>query len=167
VVILDEEGNRIFSKYYSNVVGNIQEQRNFEKKLTEKTSKQNGEITALDGFTILYRSIADVGVFILGVPEENELILLGVLDTICDTLSIVMKSVDKRTLLESFEFICLAVDEILDGGIILQVEAAEVAPRVTMSKHLDELPITEQTFTQAFHAARETITKTLRSQINN
>jgi hypothetical protein len=163
VIILDEEGNRVFSKYYSNVLGTFPDQRVFEKKLNDKTSKQNAEITSLDGFTILYRSMADVTFYILGVSEENEMILAAILDTLCDTLSLTLKSVDKRTILESYENVCLAVDEILDGGILLQVDANEVAPRVTMTKHLDELPITEQTFSQAFHAARETVTKALRS----
>jgi hypothetical protein len=51
----------------------------------------------------------------------------------------------------------------ISGRILMQVDPHEVAPRVTMTKHTDDLPITEQTFAQALHAARDTITKTLRS----
>ncbi len=49
------------------------------------------------------------------------------------------------------------------SSLVLNTEAAEIAPRVTMSKQMEDLPISEQTITQALQAAKEQFTKSLRN----
>jgi hypothetical protein len=39
--------------------------------------------------------------------------------------------VDKRTILEHFDVVSLAVDEVVDDGVILETDPATIAARVT------------------------------------
>ena len=54
ILILDNSGERVFSKYYDpNIFPSLKEQHTFEKSLFSKTEKANSEILMLDGLTIL------------------------------------------------------------------------------------------------------------------
>lgn len=44
---------------------------------------------------------------------------------------LVRNSTDKRTLIENYDLVSLAIDEIIDDGIILEVDPVVVASRVT------------------------------------
>ena len=66
VAILDNDGERIFSKYYDETFPTVKEQKEFEKNLFQKTSKQNAEIIMLEGLTVVYRSNIDLYFYIMG-----------------------------------------------------------------------------------------------------
>lgn len=72
VAILDNDGERILSKYFDDTFPTIKEQREFEKSLYNKTSRQNAEIIMLDGLTIVYRSNVDLYFYVMGSSYENE-----------------------------------------------------------------------------------------------
>ena len=81
----------------------------------------------LDGMTCLYKSNVDLFFYIIGSGQENELLLMSVLDCLYNTVSnILRKNVDKRALCSNMEFVLLAVDEMIDRGIILEEDPAEV-----------------------------------------
>lgn len=69
--------------------------------------------------------------------------------------------------MENLDLVLLAMDEIVDQGIILETEPAVIASRVTMRGADGEappaggLPLSEQTFTKAFASAKETIARSL------
>lgn len=46
-------------------------------------------------------------------------------------------STDKRTLIENYDLVSLAIDEIVDDGIILEVDPVVVASRVTRAPAQD------------------------------
>lgn len=49
---------------------------------------------------------------------------MSVLETIYDAISILLKgSVDKRTMLDNLELILLTIDEALDHGHIMEIDA--------------------------------------------
>ena len=64
IVVLDNDGNRIWAKYYDPDMLVLQkEQLKFEKRLFAKTSRVNVddvEIVMLDNMTILYKSKVDL-----------------------------------------------------------------------------------------------------------
>jgi len=73
IAILDNDGNRIFAKYYdANILGTVKEQKAFEKNLFNKTHRSNDEIIMLDGLTCLYRSNVDLFFYVMGLSSENE-----------------------------------------------------------------------------------------------
>ncbi|XKL59319.1 hypothetical protein PGB90_000335 [Kerria lacca] len=158
IAILDNDGNRIFAKYYDpNVLSTVKDQKAFEKNLFNKTHRANAEIIMLDGLTCVYRSNVDLFFYIMGSSFENELILMSVLQCLYESLSqILRKNVEKRVVLDNLDIVMLAIDEICDGGnfidikyyfsIILEADSGSVVQKVAL--RTDDIPLGEQTVTQ-------------------
>ena len=148
ILILDNDGKRILANYYDkNAFPSVKEQTAFEKSLFQKTSKANGEILMLDGFTVLYKSNVDLFFYVLGSQKENELLLMSVLSCVYDSVSqILRKNVEKRAVYENLDIIMLALDEICDNGVVLEADPNAVANRVAL--RTDDIPLGEQTVAQ-------------------
>jgi len=143
IAILDNDGNRIVAKYYDSTFANVKEQKAFEKNLFNKTKKANAEIIMLDGLICVYRSNVDLYFYVMGDTQENELILVNVLTCLYDAVSqILRKNVEKRYLLDNLDVVMLAVDEICDGGVIMEVEPTAVVQRVALRG--DEISLSDQ-----------------------
>jgi hypothetical protein len=154
IAILDNDGNRMLAKYYDSTFPTVKEQKAFEKNLFTKTHRANAEIIMLDGLTCVYRSNVDLFFYVMGSSQENELILVSVLNCLYDSVSQVLrKNVEKKTLLENLDIVMLAVDEICDGGIILEADSSAVAQRVALRS--DDIPLGEQTVAQVLQSAKE------------
>lgn len=155
ILILDNDGNRMVSKYYDTTqLSTVKEQKEFEKNLFKSTHKANGEIIMLDNLTIVYRSNVDVFFYVIGSTQENEIILVSVLNCLHDTLSqIFRKNIEKKYLLENMDSVLLAIDEICDNGILLETDPNQVAQRVSFKE--SDIPIGEQTVFDVIRSARE------------
>ncbi|XP_052059236.1 coatomer subunit zeta-1-like isoform X1 [Mytilus californianus] len=147
VAILDNDGNRLVTKYYDDQFPTSKEQKAFEKNLFNKTHKANSEIIMFEGLTCVYRSNVDLFFYVVGSSQENELILASVLNALYESVSqILRKNVEKRALLDNMDAVFLAVDEICDGGIILDSDATSIVQKVSL--RTDDLNIGEQTMAQ-------------------
>ncbi|XP_071497515.1 coatomer subunit zeta-1-like isoform X1 [Diadema setosum] len=147
VAILDNDGERLLAKYYDDTFATTKEQKAFEKNLFNKTHRANAEIIMLDGMTIVYRSNVDLYFYVIGGSTENELILVSVLNCLYDTVSqILRKNVEKKALFDHLDSIILALDEIIDEGIILEADPSSVVQKVALRG--DDVPLSEQTMTQ-------------------
>ncbi|XP_050490035.1 coatomer subunit zeta-1 isoform X2 [Bombus huntii] len=155
MVILDNDGNRILAKYYDKLIFlTSKEQKTFEKNLFNKTHRANAEIIMLDGLTCVYRSNVDLFFYVMGSSHENELILMSVLNCLYDSVSqILRKNVERKAVLDSLDIVMLAMDEICDGGIILDADASSVVQRVAL--RTDDIPLGEQTVAQVLQSAKE------------
>lgn len=81
----------------------------------------------LDGLTCLYKSSVDLFFYVVGSGQENELLLMSVLDCLFNSCSgILRKNVDKKSLCDNMEIIMLALDEMIDGGMILESDPQQV-----------------------------------------
>ncbi|XP_075055334.1 coatomer subunit zeta-1 isoform X1 [Mixophyes fleayi] len=156
VLILDNDGERLFAKYYDETYPTVKEQKAFEKNIFNKTHRTDSEIALLEGLTVVYKSSIDLYFYVIGSSHENELMLMAVLNCLFDSLSqMLRKNVEKRTLLENMEGLFLAVDEIIDGGVILESDPQQVVHRVALRG--DDVPLTEQTVSQVLQSAKEQI----------
>eukprot|EP01065_Artemidia_motanka_P048837 TRINITY_DN7980_c0_g1_i1.p1 TRINITY_DN7980_c0_g1~~TRINITY_DN7980_c0_g1_i1.p1 ORF type:complete len:199 (+),score=94.86 TRINITY_DN7980_c0_g1_i1:65-598(+) len=138
VIMLDDEGKRIFTKYYDKAfAGKLEKQQGFEKRLFEKTqpkgqqgqSKEGADITTFDTLTVVFRNDPDVHIYVIGSLDENEIVLSSVLECLCEALLSLLKghnAIEKRPLLENYDLLLLTVDETIDDGIILQLNSSEV-----------------------------------------
>jgi len=72
---MDNDGNRIIARYFSDDFSTLKEQKAFETKVFEKTRKRDDEIILLDGYTITYKSNVDLLFYVIGSADENELLL--------------------------------------------------------------------------------------------
>uniref|UniRef100_A0A8C7T5N9 Coatomer subunit zeta n=1 Tax=Oncorhynchus mykiss TaxID=8022 RepID=A0A8C7T5N9_ONCMY len=119
VLILDNDGERLYAKYYDETYPTVKEQKAFEKNIFNKTHRTDSEIALLEGLTVVYKSNIDLYFYVIGSSHENELMLMSVLNCLFDSLSqMLRKNVERRALLENMEGLFLAVDEIVDGGCV-------------------------------------------------
>ncbi|KAJ1331066.1 coatomer subunit zeta [Microdochium nivale] len=162
VLILSNDGDRIFTKYYSPPHGtggvggranspyaDQKAQKSFEKGLLEKTVKQTGDIILYDNQVVLYKSESDVMMYVVGGAGENEVLLYNVILALRDSLHLLFKqSVDRRTIIENYDLVSLAIDEIIDDGIILETDPTIVVQRCskapTQDVNLSRIDLSEQ-----------------------
>ncbi|GAM24209.1 hypothetical protein SAMD00019534_073840, partial [Acytostelium subglobosum LB1] len=130
--VLDSKGDRIIAKYYSNDFDGVNKQKAFERSVFDKTAKINGEITMLDNFIVVYRQYTNVIIYFVGDKDQNEIALLNVLNTFTETLHNLLDSnnINKQTILEGINLTLLALDEIIDDGILLENDPSIIANRV-------------------------------------
>jgi len=158
ILILDNDGNRIISKYYDQTFPSVKEQKAFETKLFQKTHRANAEIIMLEGLTCVYRSNVDLFFYVLGSQDENELILGSVLSCLYDACSALLKkNVEKRTLFDNIDSIFLAIDEVCDHGIILESDPAEIAKRIHHKQEDSATMLGENSMAQVLQSAKEQI----------
>lgn len=89
--------------------------------------------------------------YVVGGADENEILLYNVVLALRDSLNILLKSesscpglivviarlidprnsIDRRALIENYDLVSLAVDEICDSGIVLETDPVVIASRVS------------------------------------
>ncbi|GJN14623.1 hypothetical protein PR202_gb01470 [Eleusine coracana subsp. coracana] len=167
ILLLDSEGKRVAVKYYSDDWPTLSAKMAFEKAVFTKTQKANAgteaEIVMFDGQIVVYKFIQDLHFFVTGGEEDNELILASVLQGFSDAVDQLLRNiVDKRTALENLDLILLCIDEIVDGGIVLETEGSVIAEKVSSAHGMEgATSLAEQTLVQAFTTAREHFAKSL------
>ncbi|KAI0451438.1 snare-like protein [Xylaria acuta] len=174
-------GQRIFAKYYnaphhaptgtsgpsSSPYSDVKSQKSFEKGLLEKTAKQTGDIILYDNKLVLYKMESDVMMYVVGGAEENEVLLYNVILALRDSLHLLFKqSVDKRTVVENYDLVSLAIDEIVDDGIILETDPTIIVQRVskapTQDVNLSRIDLSEQGVNNLAQLGRAKLTDWLR-----
>lgn len=137
-MVHDADGARIVAKFFSAVdFPDALSETEFEKRLLKKTkgagARAEAEVVMLDGFTVVHRAAPDVVFSVVGPGEENDLMLVGVLDALWDTMSLLLKGVvEKRTILANLELLLLALDELIEGGVPFELDAAALEARVML-----------------------------------
>ena len=75
---------------------------------------------------------------------------MSVLNCVYDSVSqILRKNVERRALFDALDVVMLAIDEIVDGGIVLESDPNAVVNRVALRS--DDIPLGEQTVAQVSH----------------
>mmetsp|Transcript_19402 Transcript_19402/g.35034 ORF Transcript_19402/g.35034 Transcript_19402/m.35034 type:complete len:184 (-) Transcript_19402:281-832(-) len=168
VLLLDSEGKRIAVKYFSEEWSTVNSQANFERLLWSKTNQTNArgdaEITMFDNNIVVYKFTNDLFFYVTGSIDENEIILYSVLQAFNEAISILLRQqVEKKTVLENLDLVLLTIDEIVDGGLILETDPQTIASRVKMHGAEMETPVVDQvvTLSRAFATAREHLAKSL------
>ncbi|CAJ2668941.1 unnamed protein product [Trifolium pratense] len=166
ILLLDSEGKRVAVKYFSDDWPTNSSKLAFEKFVFTKTLKTNArteaEITLLENNIIIYKFAQDLHFFVTGSDDENEIVLASVLQGFFDAVTLLLRNnVDKREALENLDLILLCLDEIVDGGMILETNGPLIAEKVTSHTIDADSSLSEQTLTQAWATAREHLTRTL------
>lgn len=116
----------------------LKSQKAFEKGLIDKTAKQTGDIILYDNRIVLYKMESDVMLYVVGAADENEILLYNTVLALRDSLHLLFKqSVDKRTIVENYDLVSLAIDEIVDDGIILETDPTIIVQRVSRAPTQD------------------------------
>ncbi|KAL2494582.1 Coatomer subunit zeta-1 [Forsythia ovata] len=166
ILLLDSEGKRIAVKYYSDDWPTNNAKEAFEKAVFNKTQKTNArteaEIAMFENNIVVYKFVQDLHFYVTGGEDENEIILATVLQGFFDAVGILLRgNVDKKEALENLDLILLCIDEIVDGGIILETDANSIAIKVASNSVDAGAPLSEQTISQALATAREHLARSL------
>ncbi|XP_010920693.2 coatomer subunit zeta-2 [Elaeis guineensis] len=166
ILLLDSEGKRVAVKYYTDDWPTLAAKLAFEKSVFTKTLKTNArteaEITLFDGNIVVYKFVQDLHIFVTAGDDENELIITTVLQGFFDAVGLLLRNeVDKRTALENLDLIFLCLDEIVDGGMVLETDASVIAGKVATRGLEGAGSLSEQTISQALATAREHLARSL------
>jgi hypothetical protein len=166
VLLLDAEGKRVAVKYYSDDWPTLSAKLAFEKSVFTKTqrttARSEAEIGMFEGYIVVYKFISDLHFYVTGGEDENELIVATVLQGFFDAVGLLLRNnVEKKTVLENLDLVLLCLDEIIDGGIILESDANTIASRVAMRGADSDVPLSEQTISQALATAKEHFARSL------
>ncbi|KAG8054811.1 hypothetical protein GUJ93_ZPchr0001g29295 [Zizania palustris] len=160
ILVLDSEGKRVAVKYYSDDWPSLSSKQAFEKSVFAKTHKTSArteaEIVMFDSYIVVYKFIQDLHFFVTGGDDENELILASVLQGFSEAVDLLLRNkVHKKTALENLDLIFLCLDEIVDGGIVLETDAKAIVEKLSGHGLEGSGSITEQTISNALATARE------------
>lgn len=175
LVVLDADGDRLLAKYYDrrSKTEQIKNEALLHKKTKTVVAKSDAEVLLLDSEIVVFKAGSECKFYISGPVEENELVLVGVLDVIYDTVSTLLRQqVDKRTMLDNLELILLTIDEAIDSGLIMELDSSAVVSRVLMKSGDAQASATpaqqpalgDLTISQALGMARDQLFKSLASR---
>lgn len=86
-----------------------------------------------DDVLVVYKFIADLMFFVVSDPEENEIVLSQALTGLCDAVNLLLRgAVEKKSCLENLDLVLLSMDELVDGGLILETDGTVLASRAAM-----------------------------------
>lgn len=115
----------------------MDQQSTFETSVFEKTrkmmSQQENNILLLDDNIITFVARGDLHFYVVGSVSENEIILSAILTAITDSLDILLRGESSKTrVLENLDLVVLVYDEIIDNGLVLELDPETIAERVSM-----------------------------------
>lgn len=136
-LVLGPEGRRLYAKYYrsqdeSQTYKTPQQQATFEQAVYSKINKLHQDVILYDNHLITYKQTNDVIVVIVGAINENESMLYSLTNNINEALTILLdNSLDKSSVLDKYDMVCLCFDEAIDDGVVLEIDPAIIVSRVT------------------------------------
>lgn len=96
------------------------------------------------------------------VVSQNEIILDTVLNGLFTALNTLLRGqMEGRNMLDNLETVMLAVDELVDGGIILEIDPQLIVNRVLMRGDDTAQPITDMSVSQAIATAKDQFFKSM------
>ncbi|OWK16973.1 COPZ1, partial [Cervus elaphus hippelaphus] len=139
ILILDNDGDRLFAKYYDDTYPSVKEQKAFEKNIFNKTHRTDSEIALLEGLTVVYKSSIDLYFYVIGSSYENE-VRIPTLYHLCSHL------------LNRWQDLVTG-----SGPKDCRVPLASDWLMKLSEIHGEDVPLTEQTVSQVLQSAKEQI----------
>ncbi|KAG2178788.1 hypothetical protein INT43_001634 [Umbelopsis isabellina] len=126
-------------------------------------SENGSEVIMYDNQIVLYRSNIDIFFYVVASADENELMISSMLNAFYDAVSTLLRhQVEKRSILDNLDLVVLCLDETVDDGIILETDSNAIVGRVSKPRlDVNDIPLGEQSFFQAYNIAKERLTNQL------
>jgi hypothetical protein len=166
LLTLDNSGHRVFAKYYRGFQSSRAGQSGFEAQLFSKAQRMGAkpkttEVTTLDQVTVLFKPVGDVTFFVVADQNENEILMQQLLDCIVEACELLYREeLERRTILEAPHWLMIAVDEMIEDGLILTQDPNEIFERSSIGDSSEfSSKRKEGTFERALASARESIAK--------
>ena len=128
IIFLDNDGNRLYSKYYDK----ISNTKEFEIKLSKfvinnNIQRNDVDIFIFDNYTIVSKISPEIAIFIGSDENTNECLLVNFYDTLEYCLfNIIENSLTKEKLLKNYDKIVILIDELINDGLIMNVNVDNI-----------------------------------------
>ena len=146
IIILDNFGKRIYSKYYTNDynLDNENKQFEFERKLSYYAIENNLEINGIDifsylSFNILSNISPEVIIFI-GSDEDNNEVLLGEFYNNFEKnlITLVQDSLTRKNIFKVYQQLIIVIDEMVNEGIYINSDCNSIERIVNLNEKQGE-----------------------------
>lgn len=151
IILLDVEGKRFVANFYDEKLNTKQ----FERKLFVKTkmNRTRDEILVIDGLLVVHKFLLDYHLYVISNRSENPMVLDSVMSCVADVLSSLMsKNTERHSIRNRLAHIIIALDEISDNGLILEMDSNLILQRVLLKDD-----VAEQSMAQKIQSATEHI----------
>ena len=146
IIILDNFGKRIYSKYYTSDynLDNEEKQFEFERKLSYYAIENNLEINGIDifsylSFNILSNISPEVIIFI-GSDEDNNEVLLGEFYNNFEKnlITLVQDSLTRKNIFKVYQQLIIVIDEMVNEGIYINSDCNSIERIVNLNEKQGE-----------------------------
>lgn len=154
LLVLDSDGQRLAVKFSSVAKKDLfpgVKQLAFEKRVVSKlpspsASRSEVDVAVIDDYTVLFQACNDVVICAVVANSENELAVLQLVEGVYSSMSQIAQGssflssgLTKQLVLDSLPDVLLVLDEVIDDGIIMEVDEEKITARVKM---IDETEVT-------------------------
>uniref|UniRef100_A0A6V3J6L9 Coatomer subunit zeta n=1 Tax=Lotharella globosa TaxID=91324 RepID=A0A6V3J6L9_9EUKA len=141
----------------------------------------DADAISFEGYVLVFKRLGDnTTLYVLGDPDENELMLVTVLTAMEESVrpsnhsrsaaegiefqvsSLLRGSLDANSLLRGLAHVCLCADEIVMDGLVMETDWMLIAGRASMAQSIKEIPIHDQTLQQFADIAKTKLANVFR-----
>ena len=144
ILILDNSGKRIYCNYYTKDYDTMESQLDFEYRLSKITAtysvdKNDIDIFNYETYNIICKIEKEIAIFI-GQDENDNEILLEQFFKMFETqlFNFVGDNLSREKILNHYNEIVLLIDEMVIGGVILNIDEHSLYDRVKNSEKKQE-----------------------------
>ena len=140
ILILDNSGKRIYCQYYTKEYETLESQFDFENRLSRITAtlsidRNQVDIFNFENYNIICRINNEVAIFIGQDENDNEVLLDHFLETFeMELFNFIGEDLSREKVLNHYNDIVLLVDEIVTGGVVLNIDEHSLYNRISFEK---------------------------------
>ena len=140
ILILDNSGKRIYCQYYTKEYETLESQFDFESRLSKITAKlsidrNQVDIFNFENYNIICKINNEVAIFIGQDENDNEVLLDHFLETFeMELFNFIGEDLSREKVLNHYNDIVLLVDEIVIGGVVLNIDEHSLYNRIKNSE---------------------------------
>ena len=140
ILILDNSGKRIYCQYYTKEYETLESQFDFENRLSRITAtlsidRNQVDIFNFENYNIICKINNEVAIFIGQDENDNEVLLDHFLETFeMELFNFIGEDLSREKVLNHYNDIVLLVDEIVTGGVVLNIDEHSLYNRIIFEK---------------------------------
>ena len=140
ILILDNSGKRIYCQYYTKEYETLESQFDFESRLSRITAtlsvdRNQVDIFNFENYNVICKINNEVEIFIGQDENDNEVLLDHFLETFeMELFNFIGEDLSREKVLNHYNEIVLLVDEMITGGVVLNIDEHSLYNRIKNSE---------------------------------
>ena len=139
IIILDNSGKSLYSYYFTDKYKTKESKLDFELRLSKISTKYSVEKNEIDifnfeNYNIVYKIDKEIAIFIGQDEEDNEILLEEFFSSFELLLyKFIGSNLSREKILEHYKEIIILIDEMIVGGIVLNIDEESLSDRIKNS----------------------------------